>query len=207
MEVSELISRYKDSNYYNRKIRQFIQDDNLHEHDYSLLKKFIDKEIKTSRLSQTKLITLLEVCNTIDYYRPELIPLVNKMISSKNSYLNKLEGLDLLLNFGSKIERNRFISLNKTAIKKSSNDLVNLQAYINLSFYDLSSFDKVTEIINRMEYPTPFYRLFNSIRYSDLSSSRLKDRVSGLTDLLNRKKYSDDVKRELKKEIALLSKK
>lgn len=145
---------YFDSDGNNAILVQWIKK-NLTSHKNELLQNIFDLSIN------------------INFYNTYLLSKAEEIVSGRYHELTKLAVLEWFLMNSIKIESSKFNKLNYTAYDKTKLSLVKLQAAINLTLQDDAHLDKVQAILKGEQYPTAFYRVFNSFPYMEDDKRKL----------------------------------
>lgn len=172
----------------------FFEIDNNKKH----YKNYILKLINSKSPTNIQLSNLLSLSLELHFYNSKIIDHIESLLLSRISYLTKLDALTFLLKHSSKIPKNKYISLNKVIYERTKNDLLKLQASINLMLYDKKYERNVFKVIIKInKYPTPFYRLLNCLENTNLKFKIDAKFMEELISILNNLKYSKEVKNEI----------
>ncbi|HET7117024.1 MAG TPA: hypothetical protein VFI29_11065 [Hanamia sp.] len=187
--------------------KEEIRDDFLMYYKYFTKdgnKKVYQEWIKENIESKNNIMLehIFELSNYIQFFSKNLLSTTEIILCGRFKSSTKIACLDYLQAIRQRITKAQFIMLNKIAIKHSESIIIKFQSYLNLSIYLSENLLKIQSILKKEKFPTLFYRLINQI---ELLPVHIREELSTfLIKELKKKRFNQDVKNEIKKDLKLL---
>lgn len=188
--VTQILSNSVDRIYFLRDYKFFGRDNNSDQYTRYVLT-IIKSERNLDIVSDALLLAI-----KVGRFSESLLTQVRVILRSRRHYLVKLGCLDFLFAFKNRISRTSFYQLNEEIRKKSKNNLLVIQATLNLMSLNVDLVDDLFTTLKKSQSPTEFYRVVNG--FGQIGFRLSQERITKFTEILESKSFAAKVNEELR---------
>lgn len=187
--ISKILSNPFERMFFLKEYEFFDRDGNARQYnDYAL------SVIKNSR-DVVAVSDAIILSTKTHQFSKSVFKQIRIMLYSRRNYIVKLACLDFLLAFKEEIPKRYFFQINNRILSHSRNNLLRIQATLNLISIDANFSSKLIALLYVANSPTEFYRVINGLQCDDIRLDA--EEIERLKGMIVQKPFKKQVKIEL----------
>lgn len=193
LEVTKIFNSNIDRELFISEYQHLQGDENL-----DFYKNFIDQNIHSYRFRLQE--DAIDLSINLDYFKVSFFKSIKEIIHSRRNNWIKLACLDWLFNFSQLINKADYLEINRYALKKSTDELLQVQCILNLLLIEIQT-DVIENLLNVLQtatLPATFYRFINGFEKLNIDKEINQRLIISVISLVKSNKLvSESQKNEL----------